>query len=226
MIILERNQNENARTYSYRVLLYNITHIEFKPDDVINEKDIADQLNLSRTPVREALMELVNNGLVKIIPQKGSYISKIDYNIIEESRFFRLTIELAILKMACETISDEYITLLNNNIMQQELYTKLENMPALIDLDDQFHETLFKSVNKEWSYNVINSQMAYFNRFRFLSLETLKNETILNQHKTIFNAVKNHDYETASQVMSQHLGQNNKEKEYMLKKYPDYFTTH
>lgn len=66
-------------------------------------------LHLSRTPVREALIELSKVGLVEIQPQRGSYIAKIDYELIEESRFMRLVLENAVLKLACEGISQEYM---------------------------------------------------------------------------------------------------------------------
>ena len=69
-------------------------------------KWLSTTLSLSRTPVREALIELNRIGLVEILPQRGSYISKIDYNIVEESRFLRLVTENAILKLLCDKIAD------------------------------------------------------------------------------------------------------------------------
>ena len=66
-------------------------------------------LHLSRTPIREALIELSKVGLVEIQPQRGSYIAKIDYELIGESRFMRLMLENAVLKLACESISQEYM---------------------------------------------------------------------------------------------------------------------
>lgn len=66
-------------------------------------------LHLSRTPIREALIELNKVGLVEIQPQRGSCIAKIDYELIGESRFMRLMLENAVLKLACESISQEYM---------------------------------------------------------------------------------------------------------------------
>ena len=66
-------------------------------------------LHLSRTPVREALIELNKVGLVESQPERGSCIAKIDYELIEESRFMRLVLENAVLKLACESISQEYM---------------------------------------------------------------------------------------------------------------------
>ena len=223
MNILERQSNENARAYAYRVLLYNITSLEFKPGDSISEKDIAPALGLSRTPVREALMELAKNGLVNIIPQKGSYISKIDFSIIEESRFLRLTVERAIIKLACEQISDDYIIELKKNLMHQELSINTDDVSVLIDLDNEFHKLLFEAVNKQWSYGLISSQMVYFDRYRFLIQKTLKRGDILSDHKALLDAVLNHDYKTADTIISQHLGNKSIEKDSIISLYPDYF---
>lgn len=223
MNILERQSNENARAYAYRVLLYNITSLEFKPGDSISEKDIAPALGLSRTPVREALMELAKNGLVNIIPQKGSYISKIDFSIIEESRFLRLTVERAIIKLACEQISDDYIIELKKNLMHQELSINTDDVSVLIDLDNEFHKLLFEAVNKQWSYGLISSQMVYFDRYRFLIQKTLKRGDILSDHKALLEAILNHDYNTADTIISQHLGNKSIEKDSIISLYPDYF---
>ena len=96
MTILEKERSENARSYAVRVLLYNIVHLELTPGSSVSENELSSALSLSRTPVREALIELNRIGLVEIIPQKGSYVSKIDYDIVEESRFLRLVMENAV----------------------------------------------------------------------------------------------------------------------------------
>lgn len=225
MILLERKANENARAYAYRFLLHNIISLELKPNDIINEKEIASSLNISRTPIREALIELVKNGLVHIIPQKGSYISKIDYKIIEESRFLRLAVELEILKMVCVNIPDIYIAKLHSNILQQELSINLDDISTFINLDNEFHKFLFESVDKQWSYYIISSQMAYFDRYRFLIVKALKTQKIVSEHKEILEAVSNHDYHTAEDVMKIHLGKNEIEKESILQLHPDFFIT-
>ena len=223
MDILERLPSENARAFAYKVLLHNIISLEFKPGEAINEKDIASSLGLSRTPVREALMELVKNGLVNIIPQKGSYISKIDFDIIEESRFFRLPLERAILKLACEGISDEYTIELKKNLMHQELAINTEDVSILINLDNEFHKLLFEAVNKQWSYGLINSQMVYFDRYRYLIQKTLKRGDILSDHNELLEAILNHNYDSADTIISKHLGNKPSEKDSIMQLYPDYF---
>ena len=109
MKVLDRLSAENARTYALRVLQYNIINLELVPGSTVSENELSAILNLSRTPVREALIELNKVGLVESQPERGSCIAKIDYELIGESRFMRLMLENAVLKLACESISQEYM---------------------------------------------------------------------------------------------------------------------
>ena len=112
MVILQKERSENSRSYAVRVLLYNIIHLELQPGTAVSENELSTTLSLSRTPVREALIELNRIGLVEILPQRGSYISKIDYNIVEESRFLRLVTENAILKLFFHFLQNSFDDLL------------------------------------------------------------------------------------------------------------------
>lgn len=121
MKVLDRLSAENARTYALRVLQYNIINLELVPGSTVSENELSAILNLSRTPVREALIELSKVGLVEIQPQRGSYIAKIDYELIEESRFMRLVLENAVLKLACESISQEYMDKLKEYLRMETI---------------------------------------------------------------------------------------------------------
>ena len=83
MKILERQPSEKARSYAIRVLLYNITALELPPGSSVSENEVSSVMNISRTPVREALIELSRMDLVDILPKRGSFISKIAYRLIE-----------------------------------------------------------------------------------------------------------------------------------------------
>ena len=83
MELLDRQPSENARSYALRVLLHNIITLELAPGSAVSENELSQILKLSRTPVREALIELSKMGLVDIQPQRGSYIAKIDYERVQ-----------------------------------------------------------------------------------------------------------------------------------------------
>ncbi len=80
--ILPKNKRETAREYVTRVLKYNIVNLNLKPGQAISENEIAELLGVSRTPVREAFLELAKASIVEVYPQKGTYISLIDMEMV------------------------------------------------------------------------------------------------------------------------------------------------
>ena len=101
MLLEERSADESARDYALRMLKKNIVSMAIKPGEMVSEKEIAMQLGISRTPVREALQDLAKWQMVEILPQRGSRVALIDYALVEESRFLRLVLEKAIVELAC-----------------------------------------------------------------------------------------------------------------------------
>lgn len=224
MKILEKNTLENSRAYALRILLHNIVSIELAPGTAISENEIASELRLSRTPVREALIELNKNDLIDIIPHKGSYISKINYDIIEEARFVRLAMEIAVIKLACNDLPPEYIIRLNGNIAEQKQAVKNNDLLKLLELDNKFHRMLFYAVGKKWTYNnIVSSQMIHFNRLRFLTLTTLKNDKTIDDHEKILSAIEMHDKPLAEALIINHIARNNLNRNELIALYPDYF---
>ena len=195
----------------------------YKPNDIIHEGEIMEKYAMSKSPVREALIELSKMGLVDIQPQRGSYIAKIDYELIEESRFMRLVLENAVLKLVCEGISQEYETLLKANLEDEIRYLNAADYTRLFELDTDFHRLLFLSVGKGRTYEVIHSQMVHFDRLRALSLKSLKPDKIVEDHENILYAIGRRDSELAEMLMTRHLTRHRVEKSELVKRYPGYF---
>ena len=215
MVILQKERSENSRSYAVRVLLYNIIHLELQPGTAVSENELSATLSLSRTPVREALIELNRIGLVEILPQRGSYISKIDYNIVEESRFLRLV---------CDKIADADMDALDYNIKKQQRSLEQKDRETFLELDNEFHELLFRAADKMWSYHIIKEQMVHFDRLRSLSTKSKQHDYVLKDHEDILYAIRRHDSEMAEMLMTRHLTRHLSEKEELLAMYPDYFT--
>ena len=87
MRLYEKKYKETGKDYAYRVLKDNIMSIQLKPGDLLSESDLSQKLNISRTPIREVLMRLKSEHLIEVKPQSGTYISLIDWNLIEEAVF-------------------------------------------------------------------------------------------------------------------------------------------
>ena len=221
---LDRLPDEKARAYAIRVLLYNITALELSPGSAVSENELSAVMNLSRTPVREALIELSRMDLVEILPQRGSYISKIDYGLIEESRFMRLVLEIAIAKLACESgISSHYMEQLEANLEQEQSYANSEDFSVQLDLDNHFHQLLFESVGKSRTFDVIYSQMVHFDRLRILSLKSWQDARTVKDHRNILYAIRQKDAELAEMLITRHLTRFQVEKTELTRRYPDYF---
>lgn len=226
MKLPEKHPLENARSYALRVLLDNIINLELTPGSAVSEKELSLQMNLSRTPVREALIELSKLKLVEILPQRGSYITKIDYNQIEETRFMRMVLESAVVELACaQGMEKQYLEGMEENLVQQRVHIMSTDNALLLKLDNDFHRILFQSVNKMGIYEVIRQQMVHADRLRSLTIKLIQNEIVTNDHENIFYALKRRDGELAKMVMTRHLTRYEDEKSEVYRNYPDYFVT-
>ena len=104
-----KREKETNREYALRVIRENIVKLELAPGSMISEQDIANELNLSRTPVHEAMQELSSTKIIEILPQRGSHVSLIDMDLVDEAIFVRATIESAITEMCCKQATEQDI---------------------------------------------------------------------------------------------------------------------
>ena len=134
---------------------------------------------------------MVSEELLEIYPQKGTQVSYIDLDRVEEARFMRFELEQAVVKLACENFSEESLFKLETTLNQQEFFINKNNYIAALDLDNLFHEHIFKGCGKERIWNAIHFMNGDFDRIRALNIISNKNMNIvLTQHKNIINAIE------------------------------------
>ena len=122
MRLLERLPRESGGEYALRTIKENIINLELPPGSQISENELAAEMGLSRTPVREALIELSKVKIVDVQPQKKSSIPLIDYDMVEESRFMRDLLECAVVELDCEMAGPADLERLDENVRLQSLY--------------------------------------------------------------------------------------------------------
>ena len=207
MLLEERSADESARDYALRMLKKNIVSMAIKPGEMVSEKEIAMQLGISRTPVREALQDLAKWQMVEILPQRGSRVALIDYALVEESRFVRQVLETAILDQVCERATPADISQLRQNVRLQALTQEPEMSGSLsmMELDDAFHQILFRIAQKENTFRMLGGMTIHFDRVRTLALNVVKDTKIINDHQLICDAIANRDVEGARELMIKHL---------------------
>ena len=217
--------NTSMRTKIYEFLKEEIVSLKLTPGQSISENEVAERLQVSRTPVREAFLRLSQEDLITVFPQKGSFVSLIDLDHLEETRFMREQLEVATAKLACKLFTEKDFYELTNNLELQKRYIKEKNFIEFHDLDDQFHSLIFSGCNKPRIWDVIQNMMSInFNRVRYLSLsEKLNTDKILSQHNKILEAIKLRDSELVETVVREHLNLVTIDREELTKKYPNFF---
>lgn len=222
MVVTERLANETNREYALRVIRDNIIKLHLKPGSLVGEQELATQLGLSRTPVHEAFLELSKTRIVEIYPQRGSRVSLIDFDLIEEANFVRRTVESAVLELVCDMATEEDVHALEENVRLQEFY--LGSSPEkILELDNEFHFTLHKIANKTQSYYFVQSMSIHFDRLRNMSLHSVKDLKIVSDHRTLAEAVRKRDKELARNTLLRHLSRYHYDEAEMRAAYPGYF---
>lgn len=223
MKLLERLPRETGRDYALRTIKDNIINLELAPGSPISENELAAQLGLSRTPVREALIELAKVKIIEICPQKKSVVSPIDYDMVEESRFMRNLLECAVVELDCQMAEPEDILRLRENVRLQNFYLDSYYPDSLMVLDNAFHELLFEIARKSHIFALMQNISIHFDRVRSLSLAAVKNTKIVQDHSDIIDSIANQDPERARQLMELHLNRYEIDTAAIRALYPQYF---
>ncbi|WP_034859662.1 GntR family transcriptional regulator, partial [Hungatella hathewayi] len=168
-------------------------------------------------------LELAKSKIVEVYPQSGSVVAPIDYALIEEAWFVRSVLETAVVELACDTVTPEGLEELEHNVKLQEFYREDKDLEKLLELDNEFHQTLFRIAGKQQAYELMRSMMVHFDRVRHMSLNAVSNLKLVEDHRGIFEAVKARDGKLAKQKMERHLERYRVDEEAIRRRYPEYF---
>lgn len=221
-----KKKEENTRQYIYRVLKENIMNLNLKPGEMIGEIELSKTLDVSRTPLREAMVQLIEEKLLEVFPQKGSFVSKINLNLVEEAIFIRELCENKILKIAClDRKNMDLIMELEKNIEYQKIILNFnKDLYEFFMLDNQFHYILFEYYNKKNSWKAIKRLSTHYDRLRLLdALEKINIEATFEQHQEIVNTIKAREISKIEALIEKHLLNYKVLIKKYKKKYPEYF---
>jgi DNA-binding GntR family transcriptional regulator len=219
-----RKQVMSARDEVYWKLREQILMLELQPGTPLSENESATRFQVSRTPVRESFMRLAQEGLVQVLPQRGTFVSLIDTALVEEARFMREQLERAVIRLACEQFPEEAMAELELNLLQQQHTIEKQDYNAMFELDEAFHRTLFAGCGKSNMWLAMQQLNVHLNRSRMLKLVDDYNwEYLHDQHCRMAEAVKTKDAALAEQLMQEHLSLNITDQALLKEKYPDYY---
>lgn len=223
MKLLERLPRETGRDYALRNIKENIINLELAPGSQISENELAAEMGLSRTPVREALIELSRVKIIEIHPQKKSTVPLIDYELVEESRFMRNQLECAVVELDCRMAGPVDLERLSANVRLQNFYLDNYYTNELMTLDNQFHGILFEIARKSQIFALMQNISIHFDRVRRMALSAVKNTKIVQDHEDILRAIARKEPEAARELMEVHLSRYKIDAADIRKAYPQYF---
>ncbi|WP_029029909.1 GntR family transcriptional regulator [Salinarimonas rosea] len=179
---------------------------KLKPGDPINEVAIAEALGVSRTPVREAVKRISDEGFIKVLAQTGTYVAPIGRDDLEEAYVIRRALEMESARRAAAKMTDAAIEALEDNIAAHRLAIARARYATAIQLDDAFHRTIAETSGYPGIWRAVDISKAQMDRGRYLAIpEPGYGEQTITQHEAILEALRRRDSEGAAAAMEHHL---------------------
>ena len=219
-----KRSSRTTRVEVYETLRASIVSLQRTPGQRLSEAELARDLGVSRTPVREAIIQLRADGLVEVTPQLGSFVSKISLKNVREAQFAREALECAAVRMAAELIDAAGTERLRQNLALQRAAQTSADLEQFYRLDEAFHRELVTASGYSGISELLDRSRAHLNRVRRLSLPVPDVvEELIDQHSAIVEAVENNDADQAEAALRHHLRGVYRVLEPLRDAHPDYF---
>ena len=192
----------------YLILQQEILNLTLKPGEFIPENMICERFGVSRTPVRGVLQRLSLEGLVQILPYKGTQVALLSFSEIRQFIFMRLAVESMILREFIPTcppillekiryiIRKQVVLLESGDFKQEDFY----------ELDSNLHEVWFKETQNLSLWQTIQKAQVHYTRFRLLDLKQKEHmHEILQDHQELLALIENKQANLAEEFIRRHL---------------------
>ena len=223
--VRRRSRGSSVRAQVYALALEEIVALEFKPGQPLSEKELSLRYGVSRTPVREALLQLEDESLVEIYPQAGTFVSRISVHGVTEAQFIREALECASLRRAVGRLAAADVQRLETNLDRQRDAHAAHDVDTFYILDEAFHQALVEHSGFPGVWRVAQRSKVHLNRARRLSLPEISTVgALIDQHAAVLAHVADNDLEGAEAVLVTHLRMVLADLPALQREYPDYFT--
>ena len=216
----------SARDTAYQVIRDKIIHLELKPGEALSDRLLADELGMSRTPVREALIILAAANMVVLKPQSGTFVAPIDTEWMAMEQFSRCAMEKEIVAMACSRVTKELTWQYGQNMRMYHHYANSaapDRSIRLLELDNEFHKFAFTAAERENNFFYMLGSLQHIERMRFLSVMVTNQNVIYADHMKISRALIEGDRDEALRAMETHLARYLEDIKLIREKFPEYF---
>ncbi|WP_432627202.1 GntR family transcriptional regulator [Brotaphodocola sp.] len=218
---------KNRGDYVFDTLKREILRLELKPGQAISENEICARFEVSRTPVREALRRLQEQGFVRTVPYSGTYVTLLNLDDIRQMIYMRIAVELMVMKDFMQIATPLLLEEVRHHIRCQELLIQQENFEPedFYAMDDQMHKVWFSATGRLKLWTVIQAQQLHYTRFRMLDFVTETDFTrIIREHAGFLEMLENHDEKGLEDALKKHLSISMTRMKHAIEvEYRDYF---
>jgi len=193
--------------YAYQELRHKIITKQLQPGQRLPEVNIAVQMGVSRTPVREALRRLSSEGLVLIIPNSGARLAAPTAREIEDTYLVRERLESLAIRFAAERITERHLRRLEEALIEENRAVEEKDLETYLEVNETFHKTIADSsgnrVLAEYVENILartNAYVVFYDPFYELA-----SFPSVEEHRSILTALRHHDVERCVELMQTHL---------------------
>jgi GntR family transcriptional regulator, rspAB operon transcriptional repressor len=206
MVLRSSRRGATMASVVFRELRDEIVSMRRKPGEAIAEKQIAESYGVSRTPVREAVLRLADDGLVEVFPQSGTYVSRIPLYRLPEAIVIRKTLEEGTVRHAASRATAADIRALRANLELQERMRVSGDHEGFHQSDEAFHALLAEVSGYPGFWTVIQQVKVQVDRCRRLTLpEPGRLLKVIAEHTAVVEAIAAHDPERAVRSIAAHL---------------------
>src|SRR5215217_558341 len=203
-----RDSNRTSGTWRlvYQGVRADIVAMEMQPGDKISENELARRFGVSRTPAREAMQRLADEGLVEIFPQSGTFVARIPYEELPEAMVIRKALEKTTASMAATLATRSQALTLASVIEQQREAAMAEDRSGFHRADELFHAKLAEIAGYPGIWKLVLQVKTQVDRFRRLTLVLPHRMlAVIAEHEQILVAIERGDAEAAGKAMIEHL---------------------
>ena len=209
---------------AYALLRKDIIGLFLKPGTIVSIRELCGHYGISRSPTRDALIRLGEEGLIVLLPQRGIMISKIDIGRVEEERFLRVSVERNVMELYLAHHDPSDPAYLEEAVRRQSEAALAGDYRRDIALDDEFHRFFYRATGRTFCADVIAKSSGHYLRVRLLTcVDRGITQEIIRQHREMVEAVKAGDGARALGIFDRHLSKIGREERTLCEKYPALF---
>lgn len=224
---MEGTNFKNRGELVFETLKREMLDLKLAPGSHISENELCERFGVSRTPVRDALRLLQEQGFVETIPYRGAYVTLLSLDNIKQMIYMRVAVETMVLRDFMEAPSPMVMEEIRHAIAMQKALIQTPGFTPeeFYHMDAQMHSIWFTAMKRQKLWEMLQAQQLHYTRFRMLDFITETDFTrIISEHERLFALISEKDVRGLEQTLKDHLAYSMKRMRHSIEvDYKDYF---